>query len=815
MSALNTPIKPLVLAMALASQQVYASCQSSYAVSNGTNAFDDITSLQGAIEHINKNCSDIDIEITVAAGLKISHGEYSHSVHDQERISIIGDAENPATITRGASDALFNVNEGGQLKLKNLILDGQDINAVAGIYLSSSSSRLDLEKVVVKNFYSNASGAVINSITAPITITDSQFLNNHSDANGGAISTQYNAYENNGAVVVIPAGKLEISSSTFTENNAQNGGGAISTIGGDLEIIDTVFTSNSSLSSGGAVFFGGETGEDNLTVQGSQFIKNEAINSGGAVSQSTANAVVIKDTVFDENSVIVNVNDESNTGENIPSDGGAASFYQFDSLELDDVTFTNNSSENFGGAIAIDNNIAGGEDGEAVVNINDSNFTNNSAIKNIAKATVAHGGAIYTKLSSDNDSAKIIVSNTTFDKNSAEGNGGVLYVDDLNSGIEVTMQDSSLTNNSAVGGAGVYIAGSNTVNLDRSLINTNIATGHGSAVYAAGNYNSGDIQAPITRITNSTITNNQAQYGTLALSGYYGEGSNISHSTIHNNTTTQGAAALYGNGVSGSDAIVISHSIISNNAGPSGQLCNLNEANFNFSVEHSFISDADLGSGCLVLTDLGGNQMGTTAEPLDPMLEDLADNGGASLSYYPQDGSPVYNAGNPNIENSPQYDQRGSARIMRGQIDIGALEVGNALPVFADLTDVTIDVKQELNWQVSLATDADGDAISYQVEGLPEGLVFNDSLNTVSGIITEAAFEQSQSYIIGVIASDGFAETRIERQLSFTGSLTEETNTEGATKDSSSGSGSGSLGFGFMSLLALIGIGRRKNLKQG
>jgi predicted outer membrane repeat protein len=770
MSALNTPIKPLVLAMALASQQVYASCQSSYAVSNGTNAFDDITSLQGAIEHINKNCSDIDIEITVAAGLKISHGEYSHSVHDQERISIIGDAENPATITRGASDALFNVNEGGQLKLKNLILDGQDINAVAGIYLSSSSSRLDLEKVVVKNFYSNASGAVINSITAPITITDSQFVNNHSDANGGAIST----------------------------------------IGGDLEIIDTVFTSNSSLSSGGAVFFGGETGEDNLTVQGSQFIKNEAINSGGAVSQSTANAVVIKDTVFDENSVIVNVNDESNTGENIPSDGGAASFYQFDSLELDDVTFTNNSSENFGGAIAIDNNIAGGEDGEAVVNINDSNFTNNSAIKNIAKATVAHGGAIYTKLSSDNDSAKIIVSNTTFDKNSAEGNGGVLYVDDLNGGIEVTMQDSSLTNNSAVGGAGVYIAGSNTVNLDRSLINTNIATGHGSAVYAAGNYNSGDIQAPITRITNSTITNNQAQYGTLALSGYYGEGSNISHSTIHNNTTTQGAAALYGNGVSGSDAIVISHSIISNNAGPSGQLCNLNEANFNFSVEHSFISDADLGSGCLVLTDLGGNQMGTTAEPLDPMLEDLADNGGASLSYYPQDGSPVYNAGNPNIENSPQYDQRGSARIIRGQIDIGALEVGNALPVFADLTDVTIDVKQELNWQVSLATDADGDAISYQVEGLPEGLVFNDSLNTVSGIITEAAFEQSQSYIIGVIASDGFAETRIERQLSFTGSLT-----EGATKDSGSGSGSGSLGFGFMSLLALIGIGRRKNLKQG
>ena len=90
-------------------------------------------------------------------------------------------------------------------------------------------------------------------------------------------------------------------------------------------------------------------------------------------------------------------------------------------------------------------------------------------------------------------------------------------------------------------------------------------------------------------------------------------------------------------------------------------------------------------------------------------------------------------------------------------------------------------------------------------------MVFNDSLNTVSGIITEAAFEQSQSYIIGVIASDGFAETRIERQLSFT----EETNTEGATKDSSSGSGSGSLGFGFMSLLALIGIGRRKNLKQG
>lgn len=812
MSSLNTSIKPLVWAMALASQQVYANCQTSYAVTNAVNAIDDISSLQGAIKHINDHCSDVDISVSIAAGLQISHGEFSHSVHDQERVSITGDLESPATITRDASDGFFNVNEGGQLSLKNVILDGNSsLRPSPGLSVSSASSRLELDNVIVKNFYSTSDGAAIRSVTAPITIVDSQFENNQSAGSGGVISSQLDAYENNGAVVYVPAGKITITGSSFTGNTADNNGGAISLLGGDIEIVDTIFTSNSSQSSGGAILAGGESGQEELTVKNSQFISNTAVGRGGAISQSNAGSVVIEESLFEKNIVSVDVNDTNNSGENISGNGGAASFYQFDSLEITNTTFDSNTSENFGGAITIDNNIAGDAGGEVLVSISDSHFNSNSVIKNVAKATVAHGGAIYTELTSNDTSAAITVSKTTFDQNTAEGNGGAFYIDDLNDNIEVTFQDSSITKNSAAGGAGFYISGSNILNIDRSLINENITTGHGSAVFAAGNYNGGDIQAPITRISNSTITDNQGQYGTLTFSGYYGEGTRVSHSTIHNNSTTQGAGALYGNGVSGTDAIVISHSIISNNSSPNGQLCNLNEANFSFSVEHSFISNADLGSGCLVLNDLGGNQMGSGDDLLDPMLEALADNGGETLSYYPADGSPVYNAGDANIENAPSLDQRGSARVMRGEIDIGAVEIGNALPVFTGLTDISIDVKEVLNWVVSLATDADGDAINYQVEGLPEGLLFDNALNTISGSINEAAFSQSESYSIAIIASDGFGETREERKVTFTGAFSEEADAEPEVNvESESSSGSGSIGYLFVSLLAWAGVASRK-----
>lgn len=61
----------------------------------------------------------------------------------------------------------------------------------------------------------------------------------------------------------------------------------------------------------------------------------------------------------------------------------------------------------------------------------------------------------------------------------------------------------------------------------------------------------------------------------------------------------------------------------------------------------------------------------------DLMLSDLADNGGSTQTFLLLAESPAVDAGDPNIETTPEYDQRGSTRISNGVIDIGAVEISS------------------------------------------------------------------------------------------------------------------------------------------
>ncbi|NVK37126.1 MAG: putative Ig domain-containing protein, partial [Gammaproteobacteria bacterium] len=139
---------------------------------------------------------------------------------------------------------------------------------------------------------------------------------------------------------------------------------------------------------------------------------------------------------------------------------------------------------------------------------------------------------------------------------------------------------------------------------------------------------------------------------------------------------------------------------------------------------------------------------------------------------------------------------------MRGQIDLGAVEIGNSLPVFNGLTNVTLDVSDELSVDVDLATDADGDSLTYSVSGLPAGITFDESLNTISGSISKATFNASQTYDITVTANDGYGET----EAKFTVTLTD---TNGIYSENKS-SGSGAFSYLWLSLLGLMFARRRK-----
>jgi hypothetical protein len=99
--------------------------------------------------------------------------------------------------------------------------------------------------------------------------------------------------------------------------------------------------------------------------------------------------------------------------------------------------------------------------------------------------------------------------------------------------------------------------------------------------------------------------------------------------------------------------------------------------------DHDLIGDGNGGSG--LVNGQNGNQVGTTANPIDPKSSALRDNGGPTPTMALFVGSPAIDAGDNGV--SPgDTDQRGLPRIVNGTIDIGAYEVQTSSlgkPIFA------------------------------------------------------------------------------------------------------------------------------------
>ncbi len=221
----------------------------------------------------------------------------------------------------------------------------------------------------------------------------------------------------------------------------------------------------------------------------------------------------------------------------------------------------------------------------------------------------------------------------------------------------------------------------------------------------------------------------------------------IAHSTIVQNRTgageSQGAAGTFagsGGGLMTPDGTLIHSVIAANSIGADGGGENAAKGpdlTVYASVAHSLIGDNDGTDLAEAQTpDTNGNLIGSAAGNgvIDPLLGDLADNGGPTPTHALLPGSPAINAGNPEsvagIDGVPLYDQRGEpfARISGGLMDMGALEVQFADALAADFNqDGNVDGDDFLLWQAGFnlfagnATTSDGDANG-------DGLVNGDDL---------------------------------------------------------------------------------------
>lgn len=113
---------------------------------------------------------------------------------------------------------------------------------------------------------------------------------------------------------------------------------------------------------------------------------------------------------------------------------------------------------------------------------------------------------------------------------------------------------------------------------------------------------------------------------------------------------------------------------------------------------------------------------------------------------------------------SPDFDQAGTHDVRFTASSFGSADSEtititvnnvNRAPEFDPLPDATVAEGTELAFTVS-ATDADGDVLTYSIEGLPEGAVFEGTARTFSWT---PGFEQAGEYTVTFIVSDAFGAT--------------------------------------------------------
>ena len=376
-------------------------------------------------------------------------------------------------------------------------------------------------------------GGAIDICEGNIKITDSEFVNNSADVEGGAIDIN----------TVNGNPEVSISGSKFINNSASYGGAIVNVK--DLTVRNTEFVNNTPNAIFNYVGFGGnlDLGIENFTdlqnaiglVTGTLTLNQNVVMTDDEAANFVNGVIINKNIRIDGKGHTI---DAKNLGRifkinnwcdvtltNVTLTNGNATvggaIYNFGNLDLVHVNFVNNTAK-YGGAIM---NYAYG------LVLDDSTFTNNTA---------KIGGAIY------NSEDCFVVGNSTFTNNTATSNGGVIF----NYGIGFVVGNSTFVNNSAADGAGAIMNGGRGFVVGNSTFANNTATSKGGAIY---NYGIGFV------VGNSTFANNTAEDA----GAVYNEGDNsvVGNSTFVNNTATSIGGAIINNG-----KLVVDNSAFEDNA---------------------------------------------------------------------------------------------------------------------------------------------------------------------------------------------------------------------------------------------------------
>ena len=303
------------------------------------------------------------------------------------------------------------------------------------------------------------------------------------------------------------------------------------------------------------------------------------------------------------------------SGDATASDYGGGIYNASNKLTVENVTFTGNSASAGGGMYNYSNSPT----------VIDCTFTGNSA---------THGGAgMY------NEYAYPTVTSCTFFENNADYGAGM-----YNNTSSPTVTSCTFFENSASAGGGMY-------NEYAYPTVTSCTFFENSAQYGGGMYS---YSSSLT-VTSCTFTGNSATH----CGGMYSYSSSltVTSCTFTGNSSTHGGAGMYNN----TSSPTVTNCIFWNDTW--GEI-------------HNDFSTTTLNYCVVQSDDHDGSTISEYVTSADPVLQDLADNGGPTWTCALGEGSSAIDAGTS--DGAPNTDQRGVSRPQGSGYDIGAFEVEQA-----------------------------------------------------------------------------------------------------------------------------------------